>query len=152
MAVTGKPRSYYKRFKFLVEIDGVTYAGFRTCSELSGELAKVEQWEGGALTADTSPGRLTFTDITLERGATQDTELKEWWEQTVKASSNSGLVEPNYKRNADIVQQDRDNSTLRRWRLTDAWPTKFIYGDWDNEADENVVESITLTFKYCDEV
>ena len=61
-------------------------------------------------------------------------------------SSGLGLTDVNYKRNIDIVQQDRDGSTLRRWSLSSAWPVKFVAGDWDNEADENVIESVTLTF------
>ena len=25
---------------------------------------------------------------------------------------------------------------------------KFVAGDWDNESDENVIESVTLTFDF----
>jgi phage tail-like protein len=62
--------------------------------------------------------------------------------------SGLGLVDNAYKRNLDIVQQDRDGTTLRRWSLTGAWPVKFVAGEWDNEADENVIESVTLTFDF----
>jgi hypothetical protein len=47
----------------------------------------------------------------------------------------------NYKRNLDVVQQDRDGVTLRRWSLSRAWPIKFVAGEWDNESDENIIES-----------
>lgn len=53
-----------------------------------------------------------------------------------------------YKRNLDIVQQDRDGVTLRRWTLVRAWPVKFVAGEWDNESDENVIESVTLTYDF----
>jgi hypothetical protein len=46
----------------------------------------------------------------------------------------------------DVVQQDLDGTTLRRWCLSHVWPTKFVAGEWDNEADENVVESVTLAY------
>ena len=39
-------------------------------------------------------------------------------------------------------------STLRRWSLTGVWPVKFVAGAWDNEADENVIESVTLTYDF----
>ena len=39
-------------------------------------------------------------------------------------SSGLGLTDVNYKRNIDIVQQDRDGTTLRRWSLSRAWPVK----------------------------
>lgn len=148
MPVLGTPRTFHKRFAFLVEIDGLTSAGFQKCSELSVEIANIEYYEGGALIPNKSPGRLKFADVTLERGATKDQDLFDWFSELVDAASNTGLVEPRFKRNLHILQQDRDASTLRRWAVWGAWPTKFVAGAWDNESDENVIESITLTFDY----
>jgi phage tail-like protein len=148
MAVIGKPRSFHKKFKFVIEADGVAHAGFQKCSELSVEVANVQYSEGGSLIPNKSPGRLTFADVTLERGATQDRDLFDWLQDVVVTTSGLGLTDVNYKRNLDIVQQDRDGTTLRRWSLTGAWPVKFVAGDWDNEADENVIESVTLTYDF----
>ncbi len=148
MPVIGTPRSFHKKFKFVVEIDGVVSAGFQKSSELSVEVANVQYYEGGSLIPNKSPGRLTFADVTLERGATSDKDLFDWMTQVADAAANAGLNEPEFKRNLDIVQQDRDGSTLRRWSLTGAWPVKFVAGDWDNEADENVIESVTLTYDF----
>lgn len=148
MPVLGTPRSFHKKFKFVVEIDGLASAGFQKASELSVEIANVQYYEGGSLIPNKSPGRLTFADVTLERGATMDRDLFDWFTQVAEASANMGLKEPVFKRNLDIVQQDRDGSTLRRWSLTGAWPVKFVAGDWDNEADENVIESVTLTYDF----
>ena len=148
MPVIGNPRTFHKKFKFIVEIDGVVSAGFQKSSELSVEVANVQYYEGGSLIPNKSPGRLTFADVTLERGATSDKDLFDWMTQVADAAANAGLNEPEFKRNLDIVQQDRDGSTLRRWSLTGAWPVKFVAGDWDNEADENVIESVTLTYDF----
>jgi len=148
MAVIGTPRTFHKKFKFVVEIDGVASAGFHKCSELAVEVANVEYYEGGSLIPNKSPGRLKFPDVTLDRGATSDEDLFKWLSDVADASANAGLVEPDFKRNLDIVQQDRDGSTLRRWRLTGAWPVKFVAGEWDNSADENVIESVTLTYDF----
>lgn len=150
MAIIGTPRSFHKKFKFLVEIDKLGYSGFQKCSEISAEIAKIEHFEGGALAADKSPGRVTFSDPTLERGATKDVELFTWFKEVANVAANAGLIDDQYKRNADVVQQDRDNKTLRRWRLFKAWPTKFVAGEWDNDADENVIEKVTLTFERFD--
>lgn len=146
MAIQGNPRSFHKKFKFVIEVDGVESSGFQKASEISSEVAKVEYREGGALIPDKSPGLVTVTDVTLERGATVDQDLFDWFSQVVDIGANSGLIDPEYKRTLDLVQQDRDGSTLRRWRLHDAWPIKFVAGEWDNEADENVIEMVTLTF------
>src|SRR6476659_7691227 len=58
MAVIGTPRTFHKKFKFIVEIDGVASAGFQKASELSVEVANVQYSEGGALIPNQSPGRL----------------------------------------------------------------------------------------------
>jgi phage tail-like protein len=155
MAVIGSPRSFYNKFKFLVEIDSITYAGFQKCSELSAELAKIEHHEGGSLIPDKSPGRLTFADITLERGATKDMELYTWFESTARASAGlggAGLPDAEYKRTLDIVQLDRDDSVLQRWTCVNAWVTKFVAGEWDNTSDEKVMTSVTLAYDYFEPV
>ncbi|RJS14145.1 phage tail protein [Corallococcus sp. H22C18031201] len=148
MAIIGQPRSFHKRFKFLVEIDSVSSAGFQKCSELSVEVANVQYFEGGSLIPNKSPGRLTVSDVTLERGATQDHELFDWFQDVVHTASGLGLPDILYKRNLDIVQQDRDGTTLRRWSLSRAWPVKFVAGEWDNESDEVVIESVVLTYDF----
>jgi phage tail-like protein len=148
MAILGNPRSFHKKFKWVCEITGVGSSGFQKCSELSVEVAKIEYWEGGVLLPNKSPGRLTFADVTLERGATRDRDLFDWFQDVAITSSGLGLTDNHYKRSLDIVQQDRDGTTLRRWSLSGAWPVKFVAGDWDNEADENVIESVTLTFDH----
>ncbi len=146
--IIGKPRSFHKRFKFIIEVDSLKSAGFQKCSELSVEIANVQYYEGGSLIPNKSPGRLTFPDVTLERGATEDRDLYDWFSQVANLVTGLGMNDFDYKRNFDIVQQDRDGSTLRRWSITNAWPIKFVAGEWDNESDENVIESVTLAFDY----
>jgi len=150
MTIMGNPRSFHKKWKFVADFDGVMSAGFAKCSELSAEVAKVEYFEGGSLIPNKSPGRVTFSDVTLERGATQDHDLFDWFTDVALVSAGTGLNDIDYKRNGDIVQQDRDGSTLRRWSLTAAWPTKFVAGEWDNDSDETVIESVTLTYDLFD--
>lgn len=148
----GTPRSFHKKFKFLLDIDDVGYAGFQKCSELSAEIAKIEYHEGGNVLAHKSPGRVTVPDITIERAATADNDLWNWFSSCISLTSQLGLKEPDLYRNGDISQLDRDGTELRRWGLTGLWPTKFVAGDWDNEADENVIEKVTLALDTFDKI
>jgi len=149
-SLQGNPRSFHKKFKFIVDVDGFDRAGFQTASELSAEAAKVEYYEGGAIIPNKSPGRVTFSDVTLGRGATEDLDLYNWFKEVADAATGTGLVDEEYKRDADVVQQDRDGSELRRWQLNKAWPTNFVAGDWDNNADEVTINSVTVTYDYFD--
>ena len=149
MPVLGQPTKYHKKFKFIVEIDGFGRADFQDCSELSVEVAEIQQWEGGRSIPEKDPGRLTVTDLTLQRGATSDRDMYDWFFQVSRMSDNAGLVTPDFKRNLDIVQLDNDGSELRRWRCYRAWPKKFMAGDsWDNTADENVIEAVVLALDF----
>lgn len=145
----GSPRSFFKKFKFVIEIDGFTYFGFQKCSELSAEVAVVEHREGGALLPDKTPGLVTVPNITLERGATNDEEMFNWFKEVVDMAANlgEGLPDPGYARDLDIVQQDRDGSELRRYPIKNAWPRKFVAGEWDNEADEVVITMLELVIE-----
>ncbi len=158
MPVLGAPRTFDDKFKFLIEINGFTSAGFQKCSELSVEVAKIEYFEGGALIPNKTPGRATFSDITLERGAAIDNDMFTWFEQVVDASVQASLVpgagpgageiDPIFKRDLDIVQQDRDGSTLKRYRVFQAFPIKFVAGEWDNTTDEKTIQMSTLTYDF----
>jgi len=146
--IIGTPRSFHKRFAFQVEIDGLGSAAFRTCSDIAVEFADVDHSEGGTLIPDKSLGRATVEDVTLERGATQDHDLYDWMLDCANLAINAGLVDAQYKRMVDVVQFDRDGTVLRRWRLHNAFIKRFVAGSWDNEADENVIESVVLRYDY----
>lgn len=146
----GTSRRFHRKYKFVIEIDNFGSSQWQKCSELSAEIAKIEQWEGGSLIPNKAPGRLTFADVTLDRGATDDEDLFTWYKQVANVAANIGAVDDDYKRNADVVQQQRDGKTIRRWFISQGWPTKFVAGDWDNTADENVMESTTMTYDYFD--
>jgi len=144
MGVIGRPRVQHQKWKFLVEIDGLGSAFWQSCSELSKEVAVIEYYEGAAIIPDKQPGRMKVSDMTLERGATVDRNLYDWFNQVADAARNGGLQSPQFKRNGSIAQLERDDSIVRRWTIVNVWPNKFMAGSWDNNADEVVLESVTL--------
>lgn len=156
--IIGAPRTFHDKFKFIVEIDGFQSAGFQTMSEISMESAVIEYSEGGSLIPNKSPGRVTVANVTLARGATFDNDFYNWFLEvadaaaaastTPGAGAGSGEIDPVFKRDVDVIQQDRDGSELKVWRLFGAWPMKFVAGDWDNEADEKVIETLELAYDF----
>lgn len=148
MGIIGQPRHFHNKYKFLVEVDGLGSAAFQSCSELSAEIAKIEYFEGGAIIPDKNPGRMTVADLTVERAATKDADLYNWFLSVSNAALNGGLRSPLFKRNGSIVQLDRDNAVLRRWLVTGLWPTKFVGGAWDNNADEYTMEQVVLCMDF----
>jgi phage tail-like protein len=145
----GAPRNYHPKWKFTVRIDSISVANFQSCSELASEYGEVQQWEGGSIIPYKTPGRLTYDDITLARGVTGSTELYDWHKAVGGSIEVGGTpAEPAFKRNLDIVQLDRTGVNVRVWRVFGCWPKRFVAGDWDNEADENVIEQLVLAYDY----
>lgn len=150
--VIGNVKSFDKKFKFLVQIDGLLSAAFQKCSALEVEAAVIKHHEGGVLTPNKSPGKLDFKAVTLERGATRNEELWLWFKMVAHAAANAGLVDPGFRKNMDIVQQDRSGVTIKRWRCTGCWPSSFTAGEWDNEADEVVIQKVVIEIDDFDRV
>lgn len=153
MPIATTPILVKQRFRFVVEVAAGTSGGFvrarfRSCSELSAEIAKSEIHHGGSVIPFKMPGRVTFTDVTLEYGATSDGALFAWFAQTAIAGGAIGGRGFAFKRPASIVEQDRDSSTENRWHLASAFPTKFVAGEWDNESDDFTISSVTLTYDF----
>jgi len=149
MAIIGDPQNYSKKFKYGVEIDGFVRARFKTCSALEAEAAVVEQWEGGDITPDKSLGRVTVSDLTLERGECGDLDAWNWFKTAVNMAAGKGAATPAVRRNVAIVQYELDDTERKRWNVFEALPRKFIAGDWA-DADENVIETLVLAFRYFD--
>lgn len=148
----GTPRNWDKRFSFTVEIDGVARAAFKSCSPIKGTAAKVSYKEGGRLHAHKAPGTVEYPDFTLERGATDDYDLYNWFRDTYDAASGTGIVPPDLYRTLDVVQRDRARNELKRFRCFDCYCGDWDSGNWDNDADEVRLESVVIVYDYFEEV
>lgn len=139
-----EPVTWYTKFKFTVEIDGLVQAGFNKCSELGVEATNIEYYEGGRRHPHNSPGRVKFDEITLSKGATQDRELYEWFKATYNAANGFGMDTPLIYRNMEIVQRDLTNTEVQRIVCHDCYPRRFSAGDFDNDADEIRIQSVVI--------
>lgn len=151
MAQIGEQRKLEHKWRFTVEIDGFASAHFNKCSALEFEIAKVEHWEGGNIIPHKEPGRVTVSDLTLDRGVGLDRDVYNWAKEAADFVRNGGGLPEELKRNVEIVQRDRAGNEVRRWAVYNAWPQKFQAGEWDNNSDEVVIEQLVLCIDYFEE-
>jgi len=128
----------YRGFNFLVEIDGITQAGFQEASGLDSQTAIVEYREG----ADPNHSRKltglnTFSAITLKRGVTDSDELWQW-----RLTAVDGKVE---RKNGSIVLLDEKGTEKIRWNFSNAWPTKWTGPAFNSTGNSIAVESLEIT-------
>ncbi|NJO40774.1 MAG: phage tail protein [Cyanobacteria bacterium CRU_2_1] len=127
----------YRGFNFLVEIDGITEAGFQECGGLDIMTDPVEYREG---TDPNHVRKLTglnkFSPITLKRGIT-DSDMLWRWQQTVA----TGRTE---RRNISIVLLDEARQEKWRWNLRNAWPSKWTGPSFNATSNDVAVESLEI--------
>jgi phage tail-like protein len=155
MPSIANPTPVKQRFRFGISVGqpaqgaGPVATKFRSCSELSVEVANSQIFHGGSIIPFKMPGRTTFSDVTLDYGATKDGSLYAWLMQGAVAGGTVGGNGFAFKRPVDIIEFDRPSSIqLNRWHLANAWPTRFVAGEWDNESDDFTISSVTLTYDF----
>ena len=127
----------YRNFNFLVEIDGITQAGFSDVTGFDATVDPIEYREGGQVTsARKLPGMAKYSNITLKRGLTDSAELYEWFRQTA-----NGVIE---RRNGSIILLDLEGQEKLRWNFFEAWPTKWDAPDFSAKGNEVAIESLEL--------
>lgn len=128
----------YRGFNFLVEIDGITQAGFQECSGLDASTDAVDYREGtDANHVRKLSGLNKYSPITLKRGITDSDELWKW-----RATVIDGKTE---RKNGSIVLLDETGSEKLRWNFLNAWPTKWTGPALNSTGTAVAVETLELT-------
>jgi phage tail-like protein len=126
----------FKSFSFLVEIDGVAAATFRSVSGLAAEAEVIEFRQLGGSHSIKLPGRIRYPNVILRRGLTTSRDLWDWWE-TVR----DGAIQ---RRTVLIAVLDDAGQPVLRWRLSEAWPAKWELSELDASKNEIAIESLEL--------
>ena len=134
---TGDRVDPYRNFTFLVEIDGVTQAGFSDCSGFSASSDPIEYREGGFTnTVHKLPGLIKYTNITLKWGLTDSRELYDWFRDIV----NGRIV----RKNGSIVVLDLEGQEKVRWNFFSGWPTKYDAPDLTAKGNDVAIETLEI--------
>jgi phage tail-like protein len=133
----------YRSFNFLVELDGITRAGFRECSAPDTSNDPIEYREGNEpLTARKLPGLVKYANITLKWGMTDDHELWDWRKKAME-----GKVE---RKNGSIILLDDTGAEKLRWNFRNAWPTKWTGPSFNATSAEVAIETLEIAHEGLD--
>jgi len=134
---TGTRVDPYRNFSFLVEIDGITQAGFSDASGFGASTDPIEYREGGETkTVRKLPGLTKYTNITLKWGLTDSRELYDWYKDVV-----NGKIE---RKSGSIILLDLEGNEAVRWNFFEAWPTKWDGPDFTAKGNDVAIETLEL--------
>jgi phage tail-like protein len=131
-------RDVYKGFNFIVEIDGITQAGFQECGGLDSTAQMIEYREGadGRHTRKLA-GLNSFTAISLKRGITDSDELYQWHRKALDGATPD-------RRSGSIVLLDEAGQEKIRWNFVNAWPSKWTGPAFNATSNAVAVESLEI--------
>jgi phage tail-like protein len=136
MAQTAERVEPFTSFNFLIQIDGITRAGFHECTGFNSSVDVIEHREGGAISAMKLPGLAKYGNLTLRRGVTDDRELYDWHVAAV-----NGDVQ---RKSGSIVVLDRRGQEKARWNFFDAWPQRWEGPALNAEGTDVAIETLEL--------
>lgn len=127
----------YRSFNFLVEIDGITEAGFQECSGLDISIDPIEYREGNDPPHTRKlTGLNKYSPLTLKRGITDSQALWSWHQNIV-----TGRTE---RRNISVVLLNEAREEKWRWNLRNAWPSKWTGPSFNASSNEVAVETLEI--------
>lgn len=137
MAETGSRNDPYAAFNFLVEIDGVTVAGFSECSGLTTETDAIEYRNGNEdITMRKLPGLKKFSNITFKRGYTESKELWNWRKQVMDGKTK--------RQSGSVVLLNEAREQALRWNFREAWPRKWEGPTMNAKNNEVAIEALEI--------
>ncbi len=135
---TGNRVDPYRGFNFLVEIDGITQAGFQEVSGVDASTDPVDYREG------TDPNHVRklsglnkYSPIMLKRGITDSDELWKWRETVIDGKTE--------RKNGSIVLLDETGAEKIRWNFSNGWPTKWTGPSFNSTSTAVAIETLEIT-------
>ena len=137
MPQTGQRVDPYGDYNFLVEIDGITQAGFAEVSGFDTAVAVHEYREGGdPANVRKLPGMTSYSNITLRWGLTADSQLYDWLAQVA-----AGTVT---RKNGSIIVLNAAGTEAVRWNFRNAWPVRWQGPDLSARGTDVAIQSLEL--------
>ncbi|MCP5108700.1 MAG: phage tail protein [bacterium] len=130
----------YRASRFLLEIDGITRAGFSECTIPDSTQDPIEYREGNEVfTVRKIPGLNKYGNLTLKWGITDSSqELYDWRKQVEDCKMADA------RRNVAVVLLDDEGSAKARWEFLMAWPTKYDAPDLNATGNDIGVETLEI--------
>ncbi len=136
--------AYLEAYRFQVELDSVTVAAFKTMSGLSSKQDVVEFRLGGDKSIRRRPGRVSFNNITLERGFTTDDELWKWRKEVMDGKGEDA------KRTGAVIFLNADGTEARRYNFFRAWPVNWEGPSLTAGGSDSAVEKLELAVEWIE--
>lgn len=135
----GERNDPYRNCRFLLEIDGITQAGFSEVTVPDTTQDAIEYREGNEPpTVRKIPGLTKYGNVSLKWGITDSMDLYDWRKQVEDGKMKDA------RRNIAIIVLDEEGNSKARWEFSEAWPTKYDAPDLNATGNEIAIETLEI--------
>ena len=133
--------NYVTTNRFYLELDSQIVASFTECSDITVQIQKQTYYEGGV----NEQQRIflehaTFSDVTLKRGVTNNTDFWDWLSQAFQAA---GI----FRNNVNILVFNQSGEIMQSWTLIGAIPVGWKAPALQADGTAVAIEELTLAFE-----
>lgn len=134
----------YRNYRFRVEIDGITQAGFTDATIPDSTTTPTDYREGDEAPHNRKLSGLTsYGNVSLKWGLTDSMDLYQWRQDVI----DTGALD--HRKNLQLILMDEAGNDKTRWSVINAWPTKYDAGDFSAKGNDVIIENLDLV---CEEV
>ena len=126
---------------FALEVQGVISAFFSSASGFSNSSEVITHQAvdaAGKSVIQKIPGDLTWDDITLNRGLTDDLALWDWRQQVIDGDVVGA------RKDGSVIMYNQASQEMARWNFRNGWPSSWKGPDVSSEDQSVAVEEITI--------
>ncbi|HXT98803.1 MAG TPA: phage tail protein [Polyangia bacterium] len=127
----------YVGFTYLIQISGLTTAGFNEVSGLDAEVEPISYRNGDEdIVARKLPGLKKFPNIVLKRGIIGDLDMFTWIQNTMGGSVD--------RRDGAIILRDEARNPVLRWSFKRGWACKYTGPSLKGDSSAVAIESLEI--------
>ncbi len=135
----GQRKDPFRNFRFRVEIDGITQAGFSECTVGDITTDPIEYREGtDSTTVRKLSGLTKYANVTLKWGITDSMDIYNWRKQVIDTGADGA------RKNVSVILVDEAGNDKARWNIVQAWPTKYDSPDFTAKGNDVAVETLEI--------
>ena len=127
-------------YSFEVEAGGKLLGAFKECSGIGSETSVIEYpySKGKQNWMHKEPGTHKYTNITLKRGVTKDTDLWDWRINVLEGKMSDA------RRACTITVYGTERIPIAEWVLDEAWPSKLTGPTFNAQNNEIAIEELEI--------
>ena len=139
---TSPAHAYLPAYRFLLDFDNAIAGSFKSVSGIGNKQDVIEFKLGGDKSVRRKPGRVTFNNIVLERGLSQNEDLAKWRQEIINGDDS--------RRSGAVVFLNQEGEEQARYNFYRAWSVSWEGPGLTAGSSDMAIEKVELAVEWAE--